>query len=174
MTFKEILDLTKNRIDELDESEQIDIMLKGAVNHAYIYELAKYDKRVSSAFVPVINGLATLPDDIDAVESISPSLVKGEKRLGNVITSSRSVTFTVLYSTVKEPLVNDTDELDMSNKFKFILSSYACFVYFQYRKKADIANMYYNEYRMGLEKLVNDDNFGDESVLDIYEDGGDE
>lgn len=174
MIFKDILDLTKNRIDELDSSAQIDVILKSAVNDAYIGELSRYDKRITSSIAPVINGMATLPDDIDTIESISPSLTGGERRIGNSILSSRTVTFTIVYSYVREPLVNDTDVLDMSEKFKMLLSTYACYLYFQYRKKTSIAQIFLNDYEMKLAKMFDNDNTGEETITDVYESGGEE
>ena len=35
MNFKQLLDLTYNMIDEVDEDEQIEIIVKGAINEAY-------------------------------------------------------------------------------------------------------------------------------------------
>jgi hypothetical protein len=174
VTFKEILDLSKNRIDELDSTTQIDEILKSAVNDAYINELSRHDKRINKAFIPVINGTATLPDDLDMVESISPSLVKGERRVGNVILSSRDVMFTIIYSYIRETLVNDADVLDISDKFKMLLSTYACYLYFQYRKKTSIAQMFLNDYEMKLAKIFDEDNFGDETIQDVYASGGKE
>lgn len=174
MTFKDILDITRNRIDEVDSSQQVDIIIKSAINDAYINELSKYDKRVSTANIPVINGTATLPDDIDSIESISPALIKGERRIGNVILSNRDIVFYIAYSYIREELINDNDELDMSNKFKILLSTYACYLYFEYRKKTNIADMFLNEYNFKLSRLVDEDNFGEEIVQDVYYNVGDE
>jgi hypothetical protein len=174
MTFKDIVDLTKNRIDELDSSAQIDVILKSAVNDAYINELSQYDKRISTAFVPVINGTANLPEDVDTIESIAPSLTGSERRVGNTILSSRTVTFNIVYSYIRQTLIDDTDVLDMSDKFKVLLSTYACYLYFQYRKKTSIAQMFLDEYNMKLARMFDRDNTGEEAVQDIYASGGEE
>lgn len=172
MTLKDIFDMTKRRIDETDTDEidtNLDNMIIDAINHSYIYELSKHDKRVTSAYIPVVNNIATLPDDIDYIEQISPALIFGERRIGNTILSARDITFTLIYSYIREPLSEMTDELEMSDKYKFLLSTYACYIYFQYRKKNQVADMYLNEYLTQIRNLYEDDNLGEESINDTYE-----
>lgn len=167
-TFLDIIKLTQNMIDEVDSSEQVLSIIKNAINTAYISELAEYDKRISTAYVPIINGVGNLPDDLDSIENISPSLIDGERRVGNVILSSRNTTFTVTYSVLREELVNDTDEVDLSLKFIDLLVIYACYLYFQYRRKTSIANNFLNEYQRKIAKLIDKDSMGEESIQDVY------
>ena len=60
MNFRELIDLTNNTIDETDQDDQIDVIVKNAINKAYL-DLSNIDLRVTRAYVPVINGVATLP-----------------------------------------------------------------------------------------------------------------
>ena len=78
MNFKQLLDLTYNMIDEVDEDEQIEIIVKGAINEAY-RDLAKIDKRISTAYIPVIMGTITLPDNCLQVVSTSPELTNEDE-----------------------------------------------------------------------------------------------
>lgn len=167
MTFKELLDLTKNRIDETDEDTQIDSILKNAINHAYIFDLSLKDQHVKSAYITPINGVATLPSDILKVINITPGLVYGESRIGNVIVSSRDVDFTVIYSVVPKPLVADTDKPNISEKYHYCLSTYACYQYYNFKKKSTQAQMMYQDYQQEVYKFdAVDDNFGEEVVCD--------
>lgn len=170
MNFKEIIDLTKNRIDETDDDPQIDMIVKNAINHSYMFDMVKRDPRVVVAYVPVINGTATLPDDINKVISITPELEYNERRIGNVIITNRTVTFTVIYSTVPEPLVNDTDIPDISTKYHYSMSTYACYEYFASKKKAPLAQMFQSTYMNELESLDSDDSTGIETVHDVVGD----
>jgi hypothetical protein len=166
MTLLELLELTKNRIDETDPDSQIDIIVKNAINHAYLFDLSKKDKRFGKVYCPVVNGIATLPDDLLSIEGISPSLLTREKRKGNAIFSNRDVTFEITYAKVPTPLA-DTDSPDLSNKYQYALTTYGCFAYFEYRKKVSVAEMFLNEYKMALSDWEDDD-FGEEIVNDVY------
>jgi hypothetical protein len=172
MNLRELINLTLERVGEREGNRRIDSVIKNAVNHAYLYDLSEKDKRLSTAYIPVINGLATLPEDINTIESISPSLIGGERRIGNAILSSRDTVFTVTYSSVREPLVEDTDEPDLNQKYQYLLSTYACYEYYNL-KQDNRANMFLNEYQNELEKILNGDNTGDETIQDVYGGGVD-
>lgn len=170
MKYSELIELTKNRIDELDVDEQIDLIIENAINHSYLFDLSSLDSRVSSSYIPVINGIATLPDDINKIISINPSLEYGERRVGNAILSNRNITFTVIYTTVPTPLINDTDTPDLSEKYHYSMSTYACYEYFMHRKKNTLAQMFYDTYQRELNKLKENDDVGEEVVYDVVGD----
>lgn len=170
MTFKEILDLTKNRVDETDPDAQIDLIIKEGINHSYIYDLSKLDPRLSTAYVPVANGMATLPDDLNNIVKISPSLIPGESRVGNAILSDRDVTFTITYTVVPEPMALDNDEPDLNQKFHYMLSTAGCIEYFAFKKKTNLVEMYNGLYEKEKASLTTSDAI-EESVLDVYEEG---
>ena len=48
MNFRTLKEKTYNRIDETDYDEQIENIVEGAINQAYM-ELCKIDKRISRA-----------------------------------------------------------------------------------------------------------------------------
>jgi hypothetical protein len=166
-TFKEIIDLTLKRVDEADAEADVLAVIKEAINHAYMFDLSKLDSRFNTAYIPVVNGIATLPDDIRDIKKITPNLLKTETRIGNAIFSDRSVTFNVVYSAVPEPMVDDTDTPDLSLALRYLLSTYACFSYYSYRKKANIADMFKAEYESEKQSLLNSMDSIEETVQDV-------
>jgi hypothetical protein len=144
----------------------IDSIVKNAINHAYMFDLCIKNPTVSTAYVPVVNGVAELPEDIDKIVSITPELIYGEKRTGKSILSNRDTTFTITYTVVPEPLIDDTDIPDLSSKLRYLLSTFACYSYFTYKKKTDIAQMFLEEYRGQLNLLDESDSTGEEIVYD--------
>lgn len=167
MTLKEILDLTKNRIDETDVDEQIDSLIKNAINHSYLFDLSIKDQHVKSAYVTPVNGVATLPSDILKVISISPALTKDEHRTGNSIISNRDVDFTIIYSVVPKPMISDTDKPIVSERYHYCMSTYACAEYYNFKKKTQNAQLMLRMYQNEIDKLDSiDDYFGEESVYD--------
>ena len=156
-TFGDIVTLTKNIINQTDPDEQIDIIVKTAINHAYMNELAKEDKRITKAFIPIINGVATLPDDIMSIERLEPALNPDDMKLGNAIITSLTGRFTLIYSYLREPLVNDGDELDMNTKYFYPLALYGAYAYYKHRKKSAEEQSFYASYRQAILDLKVDD-----------------
>jgi hypothetical protein len=173
-SYKDIIDLAKYRIGEIDEDEEIEYVIKNAINQSYLFDLSKIEERLSTSFISVVNGVATLPDDLNAIVEITPKLISGEYRRGNAIVSKREgTTFTLVYSIIPEPLVNDTDVPDLSSKAKYLLATYACFSFYTYKKKAQMIDVYYGEYQRGINELKIDDDNYDIVVQDVYEVSGD-
>lgn len=165
-TLKEIIDLTKNRINFVDPDEQVDGIILNAINHAYMFDLSKVEPSFNKAYVPVINGTAPLPDDLHSIEKISPSLLDSEYRKGNSIISDRSVTFEVLYIVAPEPLVNDNDEPQLTLKSRYLLSTYACYEYFTFKKKSEVAQYYLGAYEREKNKIYSSDNI-EKNIQDV-------
>lgn len=163
MNLSELKDAINNLIDELDVDEQVDIIITNAINKA-ISDLSKIDKKLSSAYCPVIMGKAELPEDLLEVIDITPSLIANERRIGSSILSKRNVTFEVVYNYTREKLINDTDEPELHEDLHYAIVVYACAMYFKHRKKPDISDMYMNEYEMNKMtylQTLNEDKFGD-------------
>jgi hypothetical protein len=168
-TFSDIIELTKQRVDETDADEQVLLIIKEAINHSYIFDLSQIEENFNSTIVPVINGLASLPSDLNKIVKTSPSLVNGEYKRGNAIFSDREIDFTIIYSIVPSPLVNPTDVPKVSSKCLYTMSTYACAEYFKYRKKNAAEQMFRDSYER--EKVSLYDNGSDE-VIETY--GGDD
>jgi hypothetical protein len=166
-TFGDIVTLTKNLINQTDADEQIDIIVRTAINNAYMNELAKIDKRVIKTFVPIIDGVATLPDDILSIESLSPELNPGDSKIGNAILTSLEGTFTLVYSYTREPLVDDTEEPDLNSKYFYPLALYGAYAYYKHRKKSNEEQSFYSSYRQAIEDLKPNDNLPSK-IKDVY------
>jgi hypothetical protein len=173
--FKDIVDLTFNRIDETIPDDQITMIVKAAINHAYQSDLSKLDRRLTKAFCSVVDGVAELPDDIRTIIKITPKLEDGEYRIGNSIISDRDVEFEILYTIAPGELVKDTDVPDISQRLWYLLSTYACYAYYSYRRKTPVAQGYMQEYEMGKSDYINESDNVEEYVQDVYKTvGGDE
>lgn len=152
MNFKQIIDLAYNTIDEVDYDEQIEIIVKEAINEAY-YDMAKIDKRLATAYAPIIRKVATLPLDCVSVIEATPELGDGDKIIGNSIITNKTGTLEIVYATSREPLINDTDEPDLHISLQHNLSNFACYRYFLHRKKGEIADRFLNKYMMETGKF---------------------
>lgn len=155
MTFEEIRELAMNMIDETDVDEQVDIIVNNAINKAYA-DLCKKDIRLTRAYIPIINGIASLPNNLIKVEKTKPVLSDGDKKVGNAILTEKKGVIEVLYAYTREPLVELDDEPDLHINLHKTLAYYACYKYFSYRKKPEIARMFFEDFSNDLYSFVND------------------
>lgn len=145
MTFNEIVNLAYNMIDEIDYDEQVEVIVKNAINEAYA-DLCKKDKRLTRAFVPIINGVATLPDDIISIEECEPSLDTSDRQVGNSIITNKEGILEILYAYSRDSLVEEEEEPELHKDLHRALAMFACYRYFLYRKKIDVAHSFLNSY----------------------------
>lgn len=167
MTFAELINITKNLIDETDVDEQIDIIVKSAINEGY-RNLCTVDKRVTTAYVPIINGVATLPEDYITTIKITPKLSGIDMYAGNTIITDKSGVFTLVYAYSREDLVANTDEPDLSRTLIPALYNYAAYKYWLHRKKSEIAQRFYEAYNQVTNSYVfNTSNSEPEYIVDV-------
>lgn len=151
MDYREILNITRNLIDEIDEDEQIDVIIKSGIQQGY-RELCKVDKRPSITYIPIIRRIATLPDDFDSFIECKPELGEGDRKVGNAIITDKEGTLEVMYNTSRPPLIKDSDIPDLAEELHYGIVLYACFMYFQHRKKGDVASSFFSQFdRMKFE-----------------------
>ena len=158
MNFKEIIDLAYNMIDETDYDEQVEIIVKEAINEAY-QDLAKIDMRLSIGYFPIIRKMATLPNECIKIVETTPAISGTDKVVGNTIVTSKTGVFEVMYATARENLVNDNDEPDLHVSAHHNLANFACYKYWLHRKKIDVAEAFLQKYtieRNNLEYALKD------------------
>ena len=152
MNFKEIIDLAYNMIDETDYDEQVEIIVKEAINEAY-QDLAKIDMRLAIGYFPIIRKMATLPNECIKIVESTPAISGTDKVVGNTIVTSKTGVFEVMYATSREPLVNDTDEPDLHISAHHSLANFACYKYWLHRKKIEVAETFLNKYMIERSNL---------------------
>lgn len=171
MTFLELKELSYNMIDETDLDEQVEIIVANAINKSYA-DLCRKDVRLTRVYIPIINGVATLPSNFIRLEKVIPELSSNDKRVGNVITTDKTGSFEILYAYQREMLVEDSDEPDLHEMLQRCLSYYACHKYFAYRKKVELSKMFLEDYNADifgfLDEVENNINASVEVIKDIW------
>lgn len=171
MNYGEIFQLVKNIIDETDTDEQVDSIVKSSINEAYT-ELCRVDSRLSTSYIPVINGIATLPDDLISIVKAEPEFENGERVVGNAILSPlEGKTYTIIYNYTREPLVSDTDEVDLDTGLHYALALYATSIYFGHRKRIETSEMFNQRYEAKKFQWKQDKESHsgvNETVIDLY------
>lgn len=161
MTFNDLLQLTYNYIDETDQDEQVEIIVKGAINESYMI-LSSKDIRLNRAYIPIINGIATLPEDNIGIVKCEPELEESDLILDNLIVTDKEGTLELLYKYSREALVDLEDEPDIHLLLQYAMVNYACYKYFLYRKKVEVAqyfNTTYENYVYKFEKENKDNSY---------------
>ena len=152
MNFGELINLTYNYIDETDEDEQIEVIVKGAINEAYSI-LSSRDARLNRAYIPIINGIATLPEDNIGIVKCTPELDDSDLIIDNNIVTSKTGTLELLYKYVRETLVDYNEEPDIHILLQYAMVNYACYKYFLYRKKTEVAQSFNTQYENYIYKF---------------------
>ena len=152
MNFKEIIDLAYNMIDETDYDEQVEIIVKEAINEAY-QDLAKIDMRLAIGYFPIIRKMATLPIECIKIVEATPEISGTDKVVGNTIVTSKTGVFEILYATARENLEYDTDEPDLHVSAHHNLANFACYKYWLHRKKIEVAQAFMQKYMMERSNL---------------------
>lgn len=145
MTYAEILTNVYNIIDEVDLDEQVEIIVKNAINEAYA-RLCAEDVRLTKAYVPIINGVATMPTNLISIIEITPVLASGDYVKGNSIITTQTGKYELLYSYVRDAMVDAEDEPDLHDVLVGALINFAHYKYFLHRKKTDMSQLTLNEY----------------------------
>lgn len=167
-TFGQLLEFTKNRVNFIDEDEQVDMILKEALNYAYS-TISKQIKTLQTAYLPIIEGVAVLPEDCLEVISIEPALTGSDKIKGANILTTHEGTLTVSYVGIIDPLTKDTDILDIPTQYAYPISTYGCSIYYGFKKKMDLAEFYMANYYQTLEELKVADEYGvNNQIQDFY------
>lgn len=154
MTFLEVLTLVKNRVNETDEDEQINIILKNAINYAYLTLRKKVDLRTTEITIPVIGmGAIKLPADFMGVVTMKDNDGYLLNRNDVVIVADTIMTLreeitSIILTYIKAPAMLTTDNTVMELKDIYCLacSIYACYSFYTYKKKVEIANLVANEF----------------------------
>lgn len=145
MIFKDILTNVYNLIDEVDKDEQIEIICKNAINESYNI-LCNLDYRLLRAYVPIINGVATIPNNCLKIIETKPTLGVEDKIIGNNILTPSTGVIEILYNYLREPLLLDDDEPILADQLQYALINYACYKYYEHRKKDNVAQMFFGNY----------------------------
>lgn len=173
MKYKDIINEVYNIIDETDYDEQIEVIVKGAINSAYRM-LCEEDTRLTRAYLPIVNGVVTLPINLLNVKKIIPELGDGDYFEGNTIITDKEGVLEILYTYIRDELKEDEDEPDIHDSLINCLISYACYKYFLHRKKSTSAQMFLTEYTntlMSFRNLIKDrnkTNTAKEFIQDAY------
>lgn len=166
MNFRELIDLANNIIDETDYDEQIEAIVKSALNKSYL-DLSNLDKRVTRAYIPIVNGVVTIPTNCNKIISTIPKLEVYDRIIGNSIVTDKEGVIEMLYSYTREPLVEDEDEPDLNIILQYAMVTYACYKYFEHRKKTEVANTFLNNYTQELQMFNNDLDMTPETIQEV-------
>lgn len=159
MNLKQIIKLCcKTLLIKDDDTDSIEI-LKADINEAY-EDISQFDKRINIVTLKTIKNKATLPEDINKIESISPELEDDEKIIGNTIITNSDKTFILTYSYVKEPLIYDTDEPELNTKYHYAIYLKACALFLAHKGNVELSNYYNAFYERRREELESAD-YGD-------------
>jgi len=156
MNFGEVIDLTNNIIDETDYDEQVEIIIKNAINFAYLTIATKIDKRSETLDISY-SKIYKLPKNCSSIIDI----LSGDYILSNtdysvkadtvIFHTSKYNNLTLLYSKTVDPLVSDTDVLDIDERYCFACAMYGAYAYSIHRKRIELSDLLLSDFN----KMIN-------------------
>lgn len=151
MNLGEVITLTNNIIDEVDYDEQIESIIKNAINYAYLTIATKIDKR-SEIIDITCSKIVKLPSncnsviDIFADDYILSSSDYSIKSDNIIFHNSDFSTLKLLYNKNISPLVNNDDILEIDDRYCFACAMYGAYVYSIHRKRIELAGLLLSDY----------------------------
>lgn len=146
MTYGEILDLVYSFIDELDNDTQIIKIIKEAVNHAYLTIANDIDKK--SALITLgYSKVIDLPQNINTVIDITSNnkvlsnrdySIKADKI---IMHTNKYPSLDLYYTKKATKLSNDSDVVNVNDRYIYNIVLYGAYAYAIHRKKIDLANL---------------------------------
>jgi len=127
-----------------DDTNSISLV-KNSINESY-FLLCKIDRRVARSYIPIINGIATMPPNSLGIVKCTPELGVEDKVYGNSILTDKTGVLEVLYFYVREPLILDDDELDLSTTLQQAVINYACYIMCLSKNEINQAESFYRAY----------------------------
>lgn len=167
MNFKEVLDMTRNIIDEVDVDEQIDVIIKNAINFAYLNIINKIDKKSETIDV-VYSKIYKLPSNCNSIIDIFSgdnvlSYVDYSVKSDVIIFHKKFDNLKLLYTKSVAPLVLDTDVLEIDDRYCLACAMYGAYVYSIHRKRIELASILLSDYN----NLIKDNKTTDMEVNEI-------
>lgn len=151
MNLKQVMDLVNNIIDETDYDEQVDIIVKNAINYAYLTIASKIDKRSETVDL-VYTKVYKLPKDCNTVidifsdDYVLSSTDYSVKSDSIIFHNKEHLNLKLLYSKNISPLINETDILEIDDRYCFACAMYGAYAYSVHRKRIELAGLLLSDF----------------------------
>lgn len=166
LTLADILNIVSKSLSIKEDDTSTRALIKNAANEAYMI-LCNVDKRISTAYIPIINGIATLPETSLGVVKCTPALSNSDRAYGNVIMTDKTGVLEILYFYARELLVEDEDELDLHITLQQALINYICFIVSNTNGEQSKADGFYNAYLRNISQFERVDIAMPETIMEV-------
>lgn len=166
MTLADILNLVSNNLNIKEDDSSTRVTIKNVSNEAYMI-LCAIDKRIANAYIPIINGIATIPQTSLGVLKCTPPLDYGDKIYGNSIVTNKTGVLEILYFYARERLVEDEDELDLHITLQQALINYVCYIVCNGNGEISQGESFYNAYLRNVSQFEMVDIAIPETVMEV-------
>lgn len=166
LNLLEITNLITNSMGIKQDDLNNIALVKSYVNEAYLL-LCKEDKRVTKAYIPIINGIATIPNNSLGIVKCTPELNYTDRVYGNSIVTNKTGVLEILYYYSREILVEDTDEFDLNSVLQQAIINYVCYMICNQRGETVQGESYYNAYMRNISQFEQIDIAVPEYVMEV-------
>lgn len=157
-TFIDVVNSALTRVNEdpTDADAEVLQVIKDGINEGYLILASNVDQRTKDLSFSYVKGYV-LPDDFVSIVNISHNTLgdlsdKDYEKIANLLyiraKDAQSGTITLKYIYLPTLLTADTDAINLKSIYMQALIVYVAYAYYVYRKKTDVANMFYTEFVM--------------------------
>lgn len=126
LNLQEVINSVNKILSVKEDNKREEKIIIDAINEGYSL-LCYSDRRVTRAYTPIINGILTLPSNCINIIQSKPTIDASDVLIGNSIITKKTGIIELIYSYIREPLLEPEDEFDLNIKLQYSLISYACY-----------------------------------------------
>ena len=166
MTLIEVTNYIANAVGVKQDDTRNLALIKSYINESYLL-LSKTDKRLTRAYMPIINGIATIPNNSIGILRTIPKLDKSDSTHGNSILTEKTGVIEAIYFYLREALIEDDEEFDLSEVLQKAIINYVCSMMFRKDGEIQQANSYYDMYSRNISEFEQIDMVTPEGVVEV-------
>lgn len=166
MTFLEAINLVSNSMNVKQDNLKDISLVKNYINEAYLLLCSK-DKRLTTAYIPIVNGIATIPNNSLGILRTIPPLDKKDSIYGNSIVTNKTGVLEAMYFYARENLIEDDEEFDIHEVLQKAVVNYACSLLAVKQDDPSQATDYYNAYYRNVEQYEQLDIATMETIVEV-------
>lgn len=166
LILRDIVNIVSKSLDIKQDDTKTLALVKNATNEAYLI-LSKIDKRITRAYVPIVNGILTIPENSLGVVKTNPILTIDDRIYGNSIVTNKEGIVEIYYYYMRELLEDDEDELELNTVLQQAVINYVCYILCNDIGDTNRAESFYNAYYRNI-SMYDQENLGvPETVLEV-------
>lgn len=166
LILRDIVSIVSKSLEIKPDDTNTITLVKNATNEAYML-LCKTDKRIARGYIPIVNGIATIPENSLGIMKCTPQLDITDRIYGNSIVTDKEGILEILYFYARDLLIEDEDEIDLHLTLQQGIINFVCYIVCLGRNELNQAESFYNAYMRNISQYEQNDLAIPETILEV-------